>query len=764
MERRLRDVTELIYNSPEYAILQVKQNTEPLDLIKLGFRGNETLMRVSKDPETVLVHIFSNNDPPLVVSRGASSTVDRELSGMARKVLECVNLDYGIVTNSYARNYRELVENTSGYRDLGYARRYQISIDGAARYSLTVNGQNVGSFKTMEEASDWIDSRGYQGYAMPDGSIDGAVESGYLELSSLEEEPARDPYDCTRSSRQAAENERPPLTDREKEQINALLNERPDVDGHIVSIDAVESEQLDEAVKNAAYAGRRESPEAFAKALEATIGSYYQGRIDEKALELAIDAVSAGFDVNNTLRHVRDVYAFEIPYDRHLDAEVDVNVLVADPDESMRDFLGIADMKSELDGNAFSVDLLEHDNGLTWLVEQQGYPLVDLKTAYMLKEPERPYEEKLIGPFITQAAQELENFPRSALAALAKVRVRDIPLLLDRKSSLVLPAGAELGLLAAGEGVSGGFNIVLEKRLEIPPDKIYEVLVEDAACDYYTAKEAEPGKTLTWARPIVIGPPQQQTIERLQGNESTERGKVMANDAAKGEFKGATWTPWAQILCPEHIGRENFPNPPSNEEWQRWTTRAPLEEGSAVTFCDNCGDPVQLDRQVAEEHNLVYELRAMGFEASMGQTGGMNSACLVNIADEAKWDNEVESPSLMYICYDEFGDQTYYVEVHSDEGIPAEVDWSEMSFPDKESLMAWVGDNAEKLAPLEPDGGKTREQLMAEAKDKLSVLRPDKGKSLDALIKEAREKVAARTPDPDKPPRSAAKQAPDVDR
>ena len=132
-----------------------------------------------------------------------------------------------------------------------------------------------------------------------------------------------------------------------------------------MSIDAVESEQLDEAVKNAAYAGRRESPEAFAKALEATIGSYYQDRIDEKALELAIDAVSAGFDVNDTLRHVRDVYAFEIPYDRHFDAEVDVNVLVADSDESMRDFLGIVDMKSELDGNAFSVDLLEHDNGLT---------------------------------------------------------------------------------------------------------------------------------------------------------------------------------------------------------------------------------------------------------------------------------------------------------------------------------------------------------------------------------------------------------------
>ena len=71
MEKRLRDVTELIYNSPEYAILQVKQGTTPLDLIKLGFRGNETTMCVSKDPETVLVSVFSDGAAPLVISRGS---------------------------------------------------------------------------------------------------------------------------------------------------------------------------------------------------------------------------------------------------------------------------------------------------------------------------------------------------------------------------------------------------------------------------------------------------------------------------------------------------------------------------------------------------------------------------------------------------------------------------------------------------------------------------------------------------------------------
>ena len=201
MEKRLRDLTELVYNSPEYAILQVKRDTEPLDLIKLGFRGNETLMRVSKGPETVLVNVFSDDAPPLRIARGSENTVDRELSGMARKILECVNLDYGIVTNSYAKNFQELVENTSGYRDLGYARRYSINVNGAGRYALAVNGQNLGSFKTMEKASEWVGSRGYQGIAMPDGAdSNGTVEMGYLELSPEAKELGRDPYDCTRTA------------------------------------------------------------------------------------------------------------------------------------------------------------------------------------------------------------------------------------------------------------------------------------------------------------------------------------------------------------------------------------------------------------------------------------------------------------------------------------------------------------------------------------------------------------------------------------
>ena len=479
---------------------------------------------------------------------------------------------------------------------------------------------------------------------------------------------------------------------------------------------------------------------------------------------MATDAVGAVDNVAEVLDHLLSDYAFEPPYDRYLNADMEIEVFVTGPDDGRLDHFAIAEMKAMYSSSAPFEKTSACDNGLTWLVEQQGYPVVDLKTAYQLKQLGRPYEEDIIGPFIVQVAQELENFPLAAgtVAALTKVRMRDLPLLFSDNASLTLPAGTTLGLLAAGDGISGGFGIRLVKPLEIPSNRIHEVQVEDAVCDLCTAKESTDGK-LSWIRADVVGLTAQQSKERDQVA-SAGRKEAMENEAKSAEFKGATWTPWAQVLCPEHIGRDNFPNPPSEKEWQQWTAPAALEEGNAVTFCDSCGDPVQLRQQVAEEHNLVYELRSMGFEASMGQTGGMNSACLVDIADEAKWDDEVESPDLMYICYDEFGDKTYYVEVHSEEGIVAETDWSEMSFPDKESLMAWINDNSEKLAPLEPEKGKTVDELMKEAKEKLSVLRPEGKRSLDDLIKEAKEKAADRTPDPEKPPRGATKQAPDVER
>lgn len=231
-----------------------------------------------------------------------------------------------------------------------------------------------------------------------------------------------------------------------------------------------------------------------------------------------------------------------------------------------------------------------------------------------------------------------------------------------------------------------------------------------------------------------------------------------------GTFKQGIWTPWARIVCPEHIGQENIPSAPSDEMWQQWITPAAVEEGNAVTFCDNCGTLVQLSQSEAVEHTLTYELRAMGFDAFMAQTGGMSSACMVNISDEAKTGDAIEGPDQMYICYDLFGDQSFYVEVQSEEGIVAETEWSEMSFPNKESLMTWINENSEKLAPLEPEEGKTKEELMKEAKDKLSLLHPENNKSIDDLIKEAKEKAAERTPDPDRPPHSASKQIPDVDR
>ena len=164
-----------------------------------------------------------------------------------------------------------------------------------------------------------------------------------------------------------------------------------------------------------------------------------------------------------------------------------------------------------------------------------------------------------------------------------------------------------------------------------------------------------PRTRTTWIdKGLLRKTPARQSEERDQ--DTPKEGKeAMENENANGACKQGIWTPWAQILCPEHIGWENIPSAPSNEEWQEWVTPAALKEGNAVTFCDSCGDVVQLNQSEAVEHTLVYELRAAGFDAFMAQTGGMNSACMVNIADETKTGDEIEGPAQMYICYDLFG-------------------------------------------------------------------------------------------------------------
>lgn len=97
------------------------------------------------------------------------------------------------------------------------------------------------------------------------------------------------------------------------------------------------------------------------------------------------------------------------------------------------------------------------------------------------------------------------------------------------------------------------------------------------------------------------------------------------------EAKIGVWTPWAVILCCECHGPE-FPKQTfdvESEEWQRFITPQELKEGNGLTHCDRCKEEIQLDEDIAKEHEVMFALLDKGIIAEMEQTGGMNHALTI---------------------------------------------------------------------------------------------------------------------------------------
>ena len=98
------------------------------------------------------------------------------------------------------------------------------------------------------------------------------------------------------------------------------------------------------------------------------------------------------------------------------------------------------------------------------------------------------------------------------------------------------------------------------------------------------------------------------------------------------EYALGIWTPSARVLCYDCCGYQSAMRT-SEEEFNNRKGMYPLKEENEVTFCDSCGKEIQLFDEVALEHNLVKNLKEKGIDASMYQSGGMCSACWIELKD-----------------------------------------------------------------------------------------------------------------------------------
>jgi hypothetical protein len=128
----------------------------------------------------------------------------------------------------------------------------------------------------------------------------------------------------------------------------------------------------------------------------------------------------------------------------------------------------------------------------------------------------------------------------------------------------------------------------------------------------------------------------------------------------------------------------------SEFEQKRCTTPLPIEEGKRITFCDKCGQDIQVYDTVAVEHNLVKKLRDFGIDAFMEQTGGMNSACCVYKKYMGPLEKDTYPPYFM-ATFNWDGDDVWYIGSYDELG-----DWVEeegVSFDNEKDIVNWFLEN-----------------------------------------------------------------------
>lgn len=130
------------------------------------------------------------------------------------------------------------------------------------------------------------------------------------------------------------------------------------------------------------------------------------------------------------------------------------------------------------------------------------------------------------------------------------------------------------------------------------------------------------------------------------------------------------WTPNARILCHECHGNmfsrakyneeeHKFEDLIMNEEeFKKACSPKPLDKNRAITKCNKCKKEIQVYDSVAYENNLCMKLQENNINASMSQTGGMNSAVEIGTKDEG----------FIWITYDISGEDEWYLEFYDDEG------------------------------------------------------------------------------------------------
>ena len=298
------------------------------------------------------------------------------------------------------------------------------------------------------------------------------------------------------------------LSPAEMKTLDATIRENFTVEGNTIYLETNRSDTSEFLLQDA-YDAHFAGPEIYMLTLRSKIDEAWERRIDFAVDDMVRrSGIAESWDPTFTLarNHILESYAIEPPYSHYLDQEMRVNILVGTEAERRADFTSIHLARDNLLG-PYPLTSSELNNGLTWLVKQQGHTIAELKGA-LASYDKWGFDAAEIthGTFLASVAGELRNFHNvmGTVTVLASLSMSDLGKVLDRNDVITIPKDATIGIFAPWAGGGSGLDIQLERDLDITSDVRFDVQIEGARNIEYTVQDVYGLVDEAWKEPSAI--------------------------------------------------------------------------------------------------------------------------------------------------------------------------------------------------------------------------------------------------------------------
>ena len=309
------------------------------------------------------------------------------------------------------------------------------------------------------------------------------------------------------------------LSPAEKKTLDNTIRHVFTAEGNVIHLDA-NYHDTNEFLLQDAYDARAAGPEAYMEILQAKIDEAWIESIDiavDEMVERSGIAKPGESLFSAAHDYVVENYTIEPPYSHYMDQEMKVNILLGTPAERNLDFGSIDAMRAGLNKPGY-LDAVDLDNGLTWLVKQQGHTVEELKGA-VANYDKWGFDgaEMTHGTFLASVAEEMRNFPNvmGAVTVLTNLSMSQLGQTLCPQDVLTIPKDATIGIFAPWVGGGSGLDIQLEKDLDITSDIRFDVQIEGAKCEEYTVDQVYGLVDEAWKEPSAIKFPIERPLDDL---------------------------------------------------------------------------------------------------------------------------------------------------------------------------------------------------------------------------------------------------------